>query len=78
VRLRSATARCCCWFSQRIPADLYFFARPNAAAAVLLKKMQPDAIDLAISVRRWRMDYLMFRVEFATAKKSRLCKYPTL
>jgi hypothetical protein len=54
------------------------FCATKRRSGGLLKKMQPGAIDLAISVRRWHMDHLMFRVGFATAKKSRLCKYPTL
>jgi len=64
-------------FSEFLRAER-FFARPTAVAAVLLKKMQPGAIDLAISLRRWHMDHLMFRVEFATAKKGHLFQYPTL
>jgi len=36
----------------------------------VLKKIQLDAIDLAILLRRWNMAILMLGVELATAKKS--------
>jgi hypothetical protein len=54
---------------QGIPSDRSLFPRPNAAAVVLLKKVQPGAIGLAISLRRWHMDHLIFGAEFATAKR---------
>jgi len=54
---------------QGIPSGGTFFARLNGAAPVLLKKMQPAAIDLAISLRRSHMDHLILRVEFATANR---------
>src|SRR6266478_3711379 len=52
-----------------IPSERAFFARPNAVAGVFLKKMRPDAIGVAIILRRWHMYRLILRVEFATAKR---------
>jgi hypothetical protein len=49
---------------------LRFFARPNALAVVFLKKMRLGVMDWAITLRRWNMNSLMLRVEFATANRN--------
>jgi hypothetical protein len=44
----------------------------------LLKKMRPNAINGAITLRRWNMTIPILRVELATAKERRSSKYPLL
>jgi hypothetical protein len=41
----------------------------------VLNKIQLDAIDLAILLRRWNMTILMLRVELAMAKTSHSSNY---
>jgi len=59
----------CSSYSRNFFASTLFFPRRNPAGNSLLKKMRPNAIDVAITLRRWNMAIPILRVELAKAKE---------
>jgi hypothetical protein len=54
------------------------FSATKVADGSLLKKMRPNAINGAITLRRWNMNIPILRVALATAKKRRPPKHSLL
>jgi hypothetical protein len=59
---------CSCHSRNCFASALFTATKPNGNG--LLKKMRPDAIDRAITLRRWNMTIPILRVELATAKNA--------